>query len=659
MAVQHNSISILCKACIDRVLGISFGVALASAAATGPSLADGLYISEVAANYRAVNDRLKARGWVEIVNTSDKPVDLRSYRLRAWGVNRRGRVSEAPVTFALPQKVVPPGGYHVLAGKRLDALKGTDKSSYIESDDGRYFPYWSDASGFVELLSPDGKTLDFVRFGTETATPITVRSWTGRSVPAFPTATNYQPSLSPDPLDNYDRSIVRRSAEFRTTGTKEDWTHVAFPTPGGPNDVPPEAVDADKDGIPNTAKVAGGTFAGLDLYAMGARPGQRDLFIHLERLQSANDPGLVPQRAALDKVVQAFKGHNIHVHFDVGNLFGPALAPADYNLSGDVNFERPFIKCTQLPKGLIDADKGCSNLHEYSSGGFDVRRRPIFRFALLASTQLQGGKCGPGIKCSSGHAERPGNKFLITLGQWHLSIQGARNNNKLANYQAGTIMHELGHTLGLQHGGFEDTNFKPNYFSIMNYNYQLRGLPANAAGMGPTERYYYVWNHEFDSPVPGHGTANSYRACDVPDGPCLETMIIDYSDGSGKSLDEAALDERQNIGRGADANAFADWNFNSRVDAKSYGRNIISRGGPRQVLRDHDDWSALTLVSGRSYATALQAKRHPDPDCRTVPRAAPGRLRCWSAPSSPTVVAEPPLPIGLFNDLLRMEQEQQ
>ena len=42
--------------------------------------------------------------------------------------------------------------------------------------------------------------------------------------------------------------------------------------------------------------------------------------------------------------------------------------------------------------------------------------------------------------------------------------------------KAGTMMHELGHSLGLQHGGQEGTLFKPNYFSVMNYNYQFSGV---------------------------------------------------------------------------------------------------------------------------------------------------------------------------------------
>ncbi|QQO56208.1 MAG: hypothetical protein N838_25455 [Thiohalocapsa sp. PB-PSB1] len=37
-------------------------------------------------------------------------------------------------------------------------------------------------------------------------------------------------------------------------------------------------------------------------------------------------------------------------------------------------------------------------------------------------------------------------------------------------------MHEFGHNLGLRHGGNENTNRKPNYISIMSYNYQLGGL---------------------------------------------------------------------------------------------------------------------------------------------------------------------------------------
>jgi hypothetical protein len=37
-------------------------------------------------------------------------------------------------------------------------------------------------------------------------------------------------------------------------------------------------------------------------------------------------------------------------------------------------------------------------------------------------------------------------------------------------------MHELGHNLGLHHGGTDDLNYKPTYLSIMNYAFQFTGL---------------------------------------------------------------------------------------------------------------------------------------------------------------------------------------
>ena len=64
--------------------------------------------------------------------------------------------------------------------------------------------------------------------------------------------------------------------------------------------------------------------------------------------------------------------------------------------------------------------------------------------------------------------------------------QGERGGNDYVefNHDPGTLMHELGHNLNLQHGGSDDINCKPNYISVMNYDLQF-GIPQNpGSGQG-------------------------------------------------------------------------------------------------------------------------------------------------------------------------------
>lgn len=572
----------------------------------------GLYISEVAANYR----RTDGVSWVEVFNNSPQAIHLSDYRLRATGWNIATQdISTTPMNFDLPKVDIPAGGYFVIAGKFMPFLTNTDKSAYVSKtavangSSKTYLPYWSDTEGFVELLTAsDNKTADFVRFGTSAVTPQTPSAWSGDNVAAFPAKPNYVTVATPDPLDSYDGSIVRLSSSFTASGSKNDWSRVAFSTPGGPNDVPANAIDSDKDGIPDSAKVQGGTFGGMDLYSLGARKGQRDIFIHVNYMSSATDTAVTPQKNALQMVVDAFSTHNVKIHFDVGNLFSSSVSPASFNLSGDVSHKVAFEKCTQILSSTATSnsdftpDAGCSSIYKYSSGSFDVRRKPVYRFMQMASSQLASGAGG-----SSGIAELPGNKFLVTLGGSGFTPNNARLQTILVNFQGGTIMHEFGHTLGLHHGGFEDQNYKPNYFSIMNYMYQLNGLPANASGSSPLQRYYYTFNNDFNSPVPGHATAGSYRLCDLPEGPCNAVFKIDYSNGSGKSLDEANLLEADNIGRGSVNGAYLDWNLNGVQDPASYAYDYING---QTVMQDNDDWSKLILAANpHQVATAgLEAK---------------------------------------------------
>lgn len=637
--------------------GITQSKTLAAQAQQAPALqlranqaaavAPGLYLSEVAANYRGTD----GVSWVELFNNSPAAIHLSDYRLRANGLDSASKTLSAnPLAFDLPDIVIPAGGYFVVAGKASSYLKNSDKSAYIQqtvaatqanAQDVNYLPYWTDKAGFVELLRvADGSTADFVRFGSEQTKPTTDNAWSGDNVAAFPVLASYTSTTTLDPLDNYDRSIVRLSGaqSFKVSASKDDWTLVTFPTPGGPNDVPAGTVDSDNDGIPDTAKVNGGTFAGLDLYALGARQGQRDLFIQVDYM-STQDPALSPRKEALQKVVDAFQTHNIKIHFDAGDLFNAALAPADFNLSGAVSRAQPFESCTDTPQVQ---NANCGSLYQYSSGSLDVRRKPVFRYMLMASSQNADGSSG-----SSGIAELPGNKFLVTLGQWgfaNMDLSVAANKNVLVNYQAGTIMHEFGHTIGLHHGGFEDANYKPNYFSIMNYMYQLNGLPQNAAGMGPTQRWYYAMNTAGNSAVPGYAAKKMpFRV--IVDGPISNTFKIDYSNGAGADMNQAALLESDNIGRGSDPGAYGDWNVDGRQQARSYAFQLNGTG--LSILRDNNDWNALQLV--------LNAHRgDPAPGVNGAQAKASGRIK--SERRFGTLVKEDAPPANLLQDLASMSR---
>lgn len=103
----------------------------------------------------------------------------------------------------------------------------------------------------------------------------------------------------------------------------------------------------------------------------------------------------------------------------------------------------------------------------------DARRARIFHFAPYVGSFNDRG--------NSGIAR--GNQVGIAGPDFVLAYDVIHGGRPSRMEEAGTFMHELGHNLGLNHGGSSADgaiNYKPNYPSIMNYFWQFSGTFKNS-----------------------------------------------------------------------------------------------------------------------------------------------------------------------------------
>jgi slime mold repeat-containing protein/Calx-beta domain-containing protein len=214
-----------------------------------------------------------------------------------------------------------------------------------------------------------------------------------------------------------------------------------------------------------------------------------------------------PDPAALKMVIDAFAAHDIRLHL----VKGHALPHADVTSMG-----APIAACiqdlsTQTFYGTEAVDfyalKAANLSASYNGQNFsEAQLSPAFHYAVFGHRHTcdSTGDCqkpacvNPDTNRSplfneGGLAEQPGNDLLVSLG-------GLRDRNiePLALVQ-GTFMHELGHNLGLNHGGpllnagqptdpnQVSLNYKPNYISVMNYNYQALGIRTASPDCAPDD----------------------------------------------------------------------------------------------------------------------------------------------------------------------------
>ena len=220
------------------------------------------------------------------------------------------------------------------------------------------------------------------------------------------------------------------------------------------------SVDDDSDGLCDNWETDGidsDDDGNVDISLPEADPDQQDIFLEVDYMA-----GRKPQSGALADVAKAFAAHGIRLHFFVDE---------------EVPFEESLafgFGCSPCPSETVDFDAVKESYFGASGDRASVNhheRLDALKFAyhyVLYANELA---ASPGV---SGRAELPGNDLTITLGpSWRTS--GGSGPPTRRN-EAGTLMHELGHNLNLQHGGGNSVNCKPNYLSVMNYTRQTTGF---------------------------------------------------------------------------------------------------------------------------------------------------------------------------------------
>lgn len=366
--------------------------------------------------------------------------------------------------------------------------------------------------------------------------------------------------------------------------------------------------DLDQDGLYDVWEVEGYHPPGddsvfVDLPAMGADPNHKDIFVEVDYMVDVPCfRGICitrhthqPKADAMSLVVDAFARApvtnpdglpGINLHIDYGRD-----APMDGDRTwGNLSWSNPLEHDDEI------------NAEEFFStrrASMGLGRDRIFHYAIFAHFLDTGDNRGHCVSGSS-PGSPGGTNLIVSLAGWGDSDlrggHGCRDDRlgQLATgtpkQQAGTFMHELGHNLGLRHGGDDRISGKPNYLSVMNYAFQMRGL-ISTRQEGPLFDYS--------------------RTDTIPD---LNEQHLDETVGLNAGSSVSGYGTRwacpnRTITYTLDANGAIDWNCDGTTAGQTdvsaninnsgeWYRNAPSPAG--ETLTAYDDWQNLIFLRGDS-----------------------------------------------------------
>lgn len=313
----------------------------------------------------------------------------------------------------------------------------------------------------------------------------------------------------------------------------------------------------------------------------------KNLYVEVDRM-----PGVYFSQEAIDDVVLAFmnapvsnpagSGNGIHLIVEVdASEFVPFRNEADALCVIGLRLDHFGTVSERVDPGLIDAK---AKAYRYCLVADGVT---AFEEGMVESIPLNG--LAIGAPCAT---------FTVGLGALTEPLRTRRQFAK-------TFMHELGHALGLEHGGSleadaahpkdgpREINYKPNYVSVMNYNFSLfvdenfdeLPLDYSREALLPIDESSI---HESDSVQ----TSEYYGVCapiSIQTGPevsQIRHVLLGVPPGN------AWAGDWNGDGTTAKEPISADLNWYDGTEASLHG--IYIDASPGQVMGGHNDWQALS-----------------------------------------------------------------
>jgi hypothetical protein len=331
----------------------------------------------------------------------------------------------------------------------------------------------------------------------------------------------------------------------------------------------------------------------VNLPAMGVSLDRPNVLVHLDWMADSSGHNQQFSQAAIDTVIRAFNAEPVTYHgatrsgitLIVDNGPNSTITPGgatwgSLSRAQAIPWTQDLLTGSRLSYTL-------TNFYTLLKSNFvPTGRLPIFHYAVagaeMSATCGGSNPCAPACYLGDGTSGLTTPDllgFMVTLGDW-TSCVGSQNE------QTGTFMHELGHAIGLDHSGGEgngnSVNYKPNYPSIMNYIFQMVGVPRAGSQVFDYSRDPYPANLNETTLTEAGGVnlgtnssgSGTGHACVQPGG-----GLVTYTQQALSPVDWSCDLTTPNGGTGFDANGDGSQGTLNGTAASDWNRIRFKTGG--------------------------------------------------------------------------------